>query len=130
MYMYLYTCICTKCIRGKKVCVERIKQTADSRFGLVGLTSAVYAWLHYLHTCTLSSMYTYCIHAVCPSDLSSWGERVESILMALLTFCQRNSSKLASEDKARQVHMYNVCRNMYLTILLLPALSEPLVSDI
>ena len=52
-------------------------------------------------------MYIHC--TVCPSDLSSWGERVESILMALLTFCQRNSSKLASEDKARQVcqlHMH------------------------
>lgn len=36
-------------------------------------------------------------------DMSSWIERVEGILTALLTFCQRNSSKLDSKDKARQV---------------------------
>lgn len=63
-----------------------------------------------IHVCTCTyvpSVYMYIyvlyIHVHCLSDLSSWGERVESILIALLTFCQRNSSKLASEDKARQV---------------------------
>jgi hypothetical protein len=40
--------------------------------------------------------------AATDKDLCGWVERVEGILMALLTFCQRNSSKLASEDKARQ----------------------------
>lgn len=35
--------------------------------------------------------------------MCSWVERVEGILGVLLQFCQRNSSKLASEEKARQV---------------------------
>jgi hypothetical protein len=35
-------------------------------------------------------------------EMGSWIERVEGILTALLTFCQRNSSKFASKDKARQ----------------------------
>ena len=58
----------------------------------------------YMYICTnCIHVHLLYIHVHCLSDLSSWGERVESILIALLTFCQRNSSKLASEDKARQV---------------------------
>ena len=52
-----------------------------------------------------NNMYLYVCGDVCaPSDLCSWFERVEGILTALLTFCQRNSSKLdTTKDKARQV---------------------------
>ena len=64
-----------------------------------GLHAAVCSYIY------IYNMYLYVCGDVCaPSDLCSWFERVEGILTALLTFCQRNSSKLdTTKDKARQV---------------------------